>query len=179
MLYASFRRLRSSRVWRDNVRGGAAFCEPCWSERTECWHVHLHIVAEGKFIPQAQLSAAWLKATGDSPIVDIRLIHGHDKAVDYVVKYAAKPLEPATLRDHDRLCEAIMALHGRRLVLPFGSWHGIRLCEVDRTTEWRALAPLGELLQRAAAGDVWADSVLRKLRGVQACRQLDLFREPP
>ena len=179
MLYASFRRLRGYAVWRNNVVGGAAFCEPVWSTKSECWHVHLHIVAEGKFIPQAELSAAWLKATGDSYIVDVRLIYGHDKAVDYVCKYAAKPLDPATLRNPDLLSEAIMALHGRRLILPFGTWHGIRLSEVSYDTQWKALTPLGELLRRAAAGDEWAQSVLRNLRGAQSQCQLDLFREPP
>jgi hypothetical protein len=178
-LYAAFRALRRNTAWAKRIRGGAAFCEPVWSERSGSWHVHLHVIADGQFIPQQELSDAWLHVTGDSYVVDIRLIHGHDQAVDYVTKYASKPLHPATVRDNSRLQEAIVALRGRRLVLPFGTWHGIRLSTVNDATEWIALAPLGEILQRAASGDAWADAVLRILRGVQSCHQLDLPLEPP
>lgn len=178
-LYDSFRRIRRSRRWQQCIDGGVAFCEPCWSDRSNCWHVHLHIVAHGRFITQRELSALWLQATGDSYIVDIRLIRGHDKAVDYVTKYAAKPLEPATLRNHDRLCEAMLALKGRRLILPFGDWSRVKLTAVTHETEWRAVAPLSELLQRAAAGDAWASHVLRVLKGAYASCNLDTTNVPP
>jgi len=141
-LYASFRRLRRSPLWKRCVAGGAAFCEPCWSQRSQAWHVHLHIIADGRFIPQKELSDAWLVATGDSYIVDVRLIHNGDKAVEYVTKYACKPLTSETMRDVDRLQEAIVALRGRRLVLPFGAWYHVKLTAVSDDTDWIAKAPL-------------------------------------
>lgn len=178
-LYAAFRRLRRSPLWRRCIRGGAAFCEPCWSQHSQSWHVHLHIIADGQYIPQADLSDTWLVATGDSYIVDVRLIRGHDQTVDYVTKYACKPLTSETVRDRDRLQEAMIALRSRRLVLPFGTWYHTKLTAVSDDTDWQALAPLATLLQRADAGDTWAQAIIRQLRGAQSCNLLDQPTVPP
>jgi hypothetical protein len=178
-LYKSFARLRRSKCWKSAITAGTAFCEPVWSPRSNAWHCHLHIIAQGKYIPQAALSAAWLLATGDSYIVDIRLIRGHDQAVDYVCKYACKPLSPDVIRLTDRLQEAMIALRGRRLILPFAGWGKVKLTHNSPETEWKAIVSLRDLLQRAAGGDAWSNHLLTILRGVQSCNQLDLFPAPP
>lgn len=178
-LYQSFARLRRTTLWQRAVTGGCACCEPVWSDKSGCWHVHLHVIVAGRYIKHADLSKAWLRATGDSYIVDIRLIHGHDKAVDYVTKYACKPLPASTVRDSDHLAEAMIALRGRRLVLTFGAWSHVKLTAQSDTTQWIAIAPLPDVLRRADLGDAWSIAILRKLRGSYACRQMDLWTEQP
>ena len=162
-LYASFSRLRRNPIWKRNVTGGAAFCECIWSAASAAWHVHLHIIAAGKFLPQQQLSDAWLRSTGDSFIVDVRLIGGHDKAVDYVTKYASKPLHPETVRSHDRLCEMIVGLRSRRLVLTFGTWARCKLTATPERQEWIAVCPLHIILRDAELGSPAAQALLNSL----------------
>jgi len=178
-LYDSFRRLRQQQEWKSAVVGGVAMCEPVWSKRSNCWHVHLHVIAHGRFLAAATLSKMWLKATGDSFIVDIRLIHGHDKAVDYVCKYACKPLTSDTYAESDRLHEAMVALRGRRLCLPFGDWSHVRLSRQNELSEWLPVAPLGQVILLADAGDAWAIRVLALLRGEEQCQKPALWPDPP
>jgi len=168
-LYSSFRRLRRLPTWRDNVVGGAAFTEVVWSPKSQAWHTHLHILAIGKFLPHDELSAAWLKATGDSYIVDVRLVRGHEHALRYVTKYATKPLSPDTVDDHARLCEAITALQGRRLVLTFGAWARVKLTATPSGTEWQIVGRLCEVIRLASQGVAWAVHVLAKLRRHPTC----------
>ena len=53
--------------------------------------LHCHAIAFGPYISQKKLSAAWLKITGDSPIVDIRAVRTVKDGVREVVKYITKP----------------------------------------------------------------------------------------
>jgi len=71
----SFKRLRSSRIWSEHVKGGVAVLEVTWRADTRRWHPHLHVLVDGSFFPHSQLKSAWLEASGDSFIVDIRVVH--------------------------------------------------------------------------------------------------------
>jgi len=173
-LYDSYRRLRRSKLWRDSVTAAAAFCEPVWSARSRGWHVHMHIIAAGRYIPHQSLSDAWLVASRDSYIVDLRLLRGHDQALDYVCKYAAKPLTAETIADHDRLTEAVLALQGRRLILTSGAWHGIRLSECTDDTDWVTISPLWRILVDAERGDTYAATVLADLLGGSSCLTMSI-----
>lgn len=53
--------------------------------------LHCHAVGFGPYIGQKKLSAAWLKITGDSSIVDIRAVRSVKDGVREVVKYIIKP----------------------------------------------------------------------------------------
>ena len=54
------------------------------------WHLHIHILAAGKFIPQQALSAIWKQLTGAS-IVHIRAVKSPKSAVNEIIKYIHKP----------------------------------------------------------------------------------------
>lgn len=163
-LYTSFAKLRRSVLWSHTIRGGAAFLELKYGHANSRWHPHLHIIADGKFLPQKALSATWLKITGDSYIVDVRLIQGHEDTIRYVTKYASKPLSPTFADHHDLLCEAMLACRGRRLCLTFGTWAGTRLTDVHDDTAWQPVAPLWEIRKRAMAGDGHSIRLLNFLR---------------
>lgn len=164
-LYAAFARLRRSNLWAGTQNGGVAMLEIKWNPDPGRWHPHLHILTEGKYIAHAALSKAWLKATGDSFVVHVRAIRNVGVAVGYVVKYASKPHDPSLFRDFDRLCEAILALKGRRLCLTYGTWRGVKLTEVPETGTWTPVARLADLIIRARTGDPEARRILATLPG--------------
>jgi len=145
--------------------GGVAFLEIKWFKGTKCWHPHLHILTEGKYIAKQALSNAWRKATDGSFIVDVKKIRNADSAVGYVVKYASKPHDPSIFRDPDRLDEAVLALKGRRLCLTYGTWRGIKLTEVPEPGTWTPLAPLARIILQARTGDPAASHILSRLPG--------------
>jgi len=163
-LYQCFTRLRRQKWWKLAVKGGAAFFEVTVNPRSGHWHPHLHIIVEGKYIPQQQLSNAWKDITGDSYIVDVRAVSNEKEVAQYVCKYVGNPF-PATLcRDSDRLEEAIEAINGRRTCLTFGSWRGIKLTKLPEDDDWQAVAPLGELREAAKRGDHAAQQILAACR---------------
>lgn len=162
-LYVGFRRLRRSRLWRDNVTASAAFAEIKWIARTNHWHVHLHLIVMGRYVDKAALSNAWMIATGDSYIVDIRLPRHSANVVRYVVKYASKPLDSSYINIPDRLDEAITALKGRRLCLTTGAWRGLPLTQSPEPGEWTPIANLDSLVRRARHGDVDALRIIAYL----------------
>lgn len=173
-LYKGFSALRRRKNWRSRMAGGAAVVEVKWNAGRKRWHPHLHIIAEGKYYPKDELSADWLSVTGDSYIVDIRLIRGHRETVHYVTKYVGKPLDQTVIHDHDRLCELIGALHGRHLCLTFGSWSGVKLTAIHDDTDWVPLAPLADIILSARRGDAEAEQIMRLLRP----REYDLPDQP-
>jgi len=162
-LYRSFVRLRRSAVWKDCVQGGVVVCEVTWAEGSGSWHPHLHIIASGTYLPKQVLSDAWLLATGDSYIVDLKLIRGVDKCVSYVTKYVSKPLSATYIRKPDLLQEAIKALSGRRLCTTIGTWRGVPLYATDTDTEWEVVGKLSEIRAQAKAGNDTARTVLASL----------------
>jgi hypothetical protein len=144
-LIACFRRLRQRTLWRERVDGGLAGIELTWNEERRQWHPHLHAIIHGRWIGQADLSAAWRDVTGDSFIVDIRFIRDPAKVARYVSKYATKPLPASIQRDPDRLAEAVEAFNNRRTFVQFGDWakHSFTRRPTDPT--WETLGFLNEL----------------------------------
>ncbi len=175
-LYKSFSRLRTLKLWRKSVTGGVAFLEVKRSRSGPWWHVHLHAIIQGRFINKTKLSRAWERVTQDSFMVDIRLIRNNADATHYVAKYASKPLDPTTTREHNALVEAIEALRGRRLCTTFGTWRDFVLTETPDADEWIAVAPLKEILQDASNGDGTAQAILDALERPSLCR---IPRPPP
>ncbi len=100
-----FTRLRQRVQWRKSVTGCIWFMQAKPVRRGAEWHVHLHILLTGEYVPQKWLSEAWEKITGGSRIVDIRLVsdrgsdHGLNEVLSDVTRYAARP---ANLLDVDR-----------------------------------------------------------------------------
>jgi Replication protein len=183
-LYRSFRYLRSHPLWESKVKGGAAFLEVKWNDKAGRWHPHLHIIADAKYIPQAELSAAWRSITNDSYIVHIERVQNEEKIAGYVVKYATKPLNASLMQDAHILDDTIHALRGRRLCLCFGSWYGTPLSAAEDeeladdwedAQGWHNLDPLDLVLARALEGALWATQLLDALHVTDRYRSMCLI----
>jgi hypothetical protein len=145
--------------------GGVAILETKVSEYDGLWHVHLHIITEGQFVDQRELSRAWHEITGDSSIVDVRAVRDHAKSIAYICKYVSKPID-ASLYGNDRaLDEYILAISGRKTLATFGTWRGLKLKErqVD-DTQWIRYMSLLEFADACRRRDVDALRVLALLR---------------
>jgi len=175
-IIAAFRRLRRSRWWRSRVQGGVATYEVKWSVKSAHWHPHLHILCRGDYLPSAELSKEWHMATGDSYIVDVRLVNDPDEVSSYIAKYVSKPCPKSTYHNVDRLQEMIMALTGRRLFLTFGTCNlPKRPADADPDT-WVRVQSLDEILWKIQRGVPVAPAILELLRLEQPC---DLTRTNP
>lgn len=159
-LYASFLLLRRRDAWKRHVVGGAAFLEVKIGDDNK-WHPHLHILCEGGYFEQTNLSREWLMVTGDSHIVDIRRPGNEQELCNYVCKYASKPLGPTVYKQPERLTEAVLAFKGIRTCNTFGTWRGTEL-EPDRETPPDAvqLGSVEDLLRDCRAGVEMAIIVL-------------------
>jgi hypothetical protein len=88
-------------------------------------NIHLHILADVPFLPQAALSQLWDDLIA-APVVDVRRVDGRGKkdmerAVVEAVGYAAKAPEYQETADE---VAYFRALKGSKLVQPFGELHG-------------------------------------------------------
>ena len=148
-LYRSFAKLRRTTLWNQKVTGGCVVCEVKPKNAGDGWHPHLHCIIEGKYLPLKPLRKLWLQITGDSFILDISFGRDADSAASYVTKYVTKPFGDGVTRNHVRLCEAIEALHGRRLIATFGSWTGAALTKYVPSGVWVKVCTLCELRYNA------------------------------
>jgi hypothetical protein len=162
-LYAQFKRLRAHPLWKKTQKGGAAFLQAHIAEADACWHVHLHVIAEGQYIDQAELSRTWLELTGDSSNVHVSQVRDARQAAREVARYAARPIDGYTATDIDSFSELMIATKGVHLCLTFGSWRGQRLThsvQPDDAPRWRNAGYLHEWIRSAAAGNEHAGRVL-------------------
>jgi hypothetical protein len=133
----SFRKLRQRPEWKQHVQGGTYAIETTFNVVLGTWHVHLHIVFDGKFWAQSDISALWLAVTKDSKIVDVRLVADAAITSNYIARYIAKPsgldLWPAA-----KIIEFAQAMHGRRLMHTFGTLHGRKVTKLDNGVKPKA-----------------------------------------
>lgn len=176
-LYASFRRLQRKRFWTRRVTGGVAFLEIKWNEPSQRWHPHLHCLLHGKYLPHPEIKANWNAITGGSYIVDIRPCKGEAAITRYVCKYASKPLNTSYTTDFKRLCEAIVALKGKRMCITFGGWKSVLLTDHADEDGWEQIESLESVIARAAAGQADARAILHSLNGQAAEHVLVLAAE--
>lgn len=169
-LRKSFRRLRQQLIWTDTQKGGWAVIEVTWNNVRKQWHPHLHILAQGKFIPQKELATAWQQASAGSYVVDIRAVDESQGSVKELTKYAGK-CPPLELEENaeELAIEYYTATKGRRMVLPFGNVIGQGEIEVAESGEpdpgdWVVIASLDDLVLKTIAGNAHATSLLDALR---------------
>jgi hypothetical protein len=133
----AFRRLRSRKIWKENVKGGVYVVEV--KHNLTGWHVHIHAIILARFIPQRLLSKAWQAVSG-SPIMDIRQAPNRG-----VITYLTTYLTKTQLSSADQLI-ANEALFGTRLFSVFGAAYQINrtfkappfLCPVCGESDWMA-----------------------------------------
>lgn len=121
-IWRAFKALRRKPCWKATQRGGIAVLELKARPDGGPWHVHLHVLAEGRFISQPVLAREWLAVTGDSRIVDIRLVRQLDQATRYVTQYVTKPFGGPRPTTADHLVDAVGALARRKTILTYGTW---------------------------------------------------------
>lgn len=159
-LYDSFRRLRARAFWKRHVTGGCAFLELTYSEQRRSWHPHLHAMLEGRYVDLQDLKRTWLGVTGDSHAIHIRIVRRKPDVVNYITKYATKPLPPEVLRRPDCLEEAIQTLQGTRMVLCFGTWRNWKLLEDVAEVGWELFGHLNSVKCQALDGNTLCQNIL-------------------
>lgn len=165
-LYASFRKLRTNKVWSTTQRGGAVLLEVKYKPDTKRWHPHLHIIAEGGFLDKYDLSSAWHSATGDSQIIDIRALKSAKDAAHYVCKYVTKGTSNTVWESTAAATEWITASRGVRTCATFGTWRGYKLTtQPPRYTDWQPVQSLKSLAAEVSSGDGIAIVLWCKLDG--------------
>jgi len=153
------------------VNGGVAFLELTRGAAGTHWHPHLHIIWEGKYLPQEQVSKRWKELTGDSWIVDLRPIGDVERAASYVAKYASKSIPKSIWDNQENLIEVIQVLEGRRTFNTFGSWRKIPLCKIPPIQDgWERVCPLTWAIRAARSGSNDARRLLNMLNS-----QIDVF----
>lgn len=163
-LYAAFKKLRTQKLWKETQHGGCSILEVKWDPDTALWHPHLHIVAEGGFIQQNELSAAWLEITGDSRIVDIRALKNERDAAHYVAKYISKGTNNEVWYNEGATEEWIAATQGLRTATTFGKWRGFKLLQKPKTESgWVPVISLQGMMNAARKGDERAMAIMAQL----------------
>lgn len=162
-LYTSFRKLRSTKLWKRSQDGGAFMLEV---KKTDSgWHPHLHIISEGRWINAHELSLQWKTVTGDSFIVDVRMIHRDKDVAGYICKYISKSTSPTVWNNDDDAREWIAASKGVRICSTYGNWRGCKLSEPSEDPgDWEKIGELADLINRARAGNDGDFQLLLKLR---------------
>lgn len=178
-LYRDFSTLRRRQWWKAHVTGGGAFLEVKLGASSGLWHAHLHILVEGDYLSQKELSAEWYAVTGASYIVDVRAVPDAVHRARYVTKYVTKPADSSVFADPAKLAIFVGAMKGRRLCFTFGSWRGLQLDPDEPSADqWRSIAPLCQLFSDARSGDEhavrWTAALLRKYPNLAAA-----FGRPP
>lgn len=163
-LYACFKKLRNTQAWKESQHGGVAILEVKWQPDSRQWHPHLHIIAEGGFLKQSDLSGEWLNCTGDSHIVDIRQLSSGKDAAHYVAKYVSKGTNDAVWTDPEARQEWITAMKGTRTAATYGTWRGFKLLKVNKDEKvWKKIGSLNYIVREAVAGQPWAQGMLSAL----------------
>lgn len=155
-LIHGFAQLRRWSFWQAAVTGGVAFLELKLSRFDGCWHPHLHVLLRGSYVPKELIRDAWLQVTGDSHIIDIRFVKTPDHLYSYLTKYVTKGWDTGMYRSPPLLDEAIDALHGRKLLIAFGSFAHVKLLLPPTAESWVELGTLHEVIELSACGVQWA-----------------------
>lgn len=146
-LRMGWKRLRQTKRWKARVEGGVYCLEVTRGRHGDRWHPHLHVVADAKYFPKGELSAAWESANGDSPVVDIRAVRSRREVAKYVSKYVAKGNHTDKWSVHE-LAEYAQVMLGKRVLHTFGALHGKKVdpawepgpaCEGGKTVSLRRI----------------------------------------
>lgn len=153
-LYACFKKLRNTKIWKLTQRGGAVMFEVKLNEQNE-WHPHLHIVGEGGFLSHKRLVKEWHEITGDSYIFDVKEIDSAKSASHYICKYASKGTTSNVWANPRKAAEYVEAMRGVRVCMTYGTWRGYGLMKIDPANiakDWKPVKLLSQMVRDAWAG---------------------------
>jgi len=125
-LRAAFSRLRRCTEWSKYVRGGIYSIEVTRNPATGLWHPHLHVIADGSYLPQKLLQRLWSTVMPGGEHVWITKVDDTAGAAWEVAKYVGKPPKvhgwpPSAIVEFAR------ATHGMRMLQGFGEWFNRQL----------------------------------------------------
>lgn len=175
----SFAKLRRCSGWRKYVTGCVWFLQIKPSCGGKWWHVHLHILLTGSYMPQNWLSGKWLKVTGDSKIVDIRFVCDLGSALKDVVRYAGRPANLLDVSQKYRL-ELVHATDKIRVCGTTGICKDVSLRPPKFQKDDSCCENLGSYstIQRLAVmGDERARDILRAERDGTPLKNAHSFRD--
>lgn len=162
-LHTAFRVLRKNPRWKRRVRGGVWSVEVTLAD-DESWHAHLHLICDGEYYSQAELSLDWECASKGSRIVDIRAVHSRGSIARYISVYVAKAPGIADWKP-EKIREWATAMHGRRLIHTFGIAHGVPVDgDETPTLPIEPICATGMLCHAAEKGSTRAIEAIRLLR---------------
>lgn len=164
-IWRCFKTLRTRPEWKEHVLGFCAFLEVKRISKAHAWHVHLHVLAEGSWWEQKELSRLWLECTGDSMIVDIQRKGTPEQMANYGAKYASKPINAGDMETELVHAEAIHELNHRRLWLIGGTWKGSLklLAKGTDPGDWELVCSANTLFAEAARGNEAAACIVQHL----------------
>lgn len=147
-LYDYSRNLRRRPWFKRRCKGGIWFFQLTQNKDDGTWHPHLHLLIEGRYIPQSEFSDVWLDVTGNSKIVHIEAVKDLKKAAEYVARYATAPcrLSDYSLEDAETIFNA---LHGLRICGTFGTGRQIKLApqKCEDASDWVELCKFSEVMK--------------------------------
>lgn len=149
-----FASLRRTRLWRDNVKGGIYSVEVTLNTDTGLWHPHLHAVIDSNFMPHAVLAKLWGGIVRDSAFVWITQVKSPKNTAWELGKYVGKSPD-MTFWPEGNMTTYADAIHGQRMMQPFGDQHGVKVPELDEPPQEKpdtAEISLGQLAYLAAQG---------------------------
>jgi len=164
-LMNDWREIRRSPVWKERVVGGVYSLEVTYDSVKKTWHPHLHIIVQGEYFPQKELSDLWRRVTGNSPIVYIQAVHDTEKMGRYISKYVTKPDEVSQWPEAV-LWEYMEAIRGRRLFHTFGCMHNVKVCEKPEKSKeavGMCYSPIHMIIKGAECGISECELVLMAL----------------
>ena len=175
---------RRSRVYKtvlDGVEAGVASYEIKRGKNSGSWHPHAHMIvlAESMTLEEADnlgpLSREWKNITGDSHMVNVRLISEEDPASGFVevFKYAVKFSDQSP----EDTVYAWQTLAGKRLLQPFAGFIGVEVPTnlLDGPGGFEGL-PYIQLFYRYMPGGY---SLAKRSEGVEKSSKKLLFVGPP
>ncbi|MDP2366520.1 MAG: hypothetical protein Q8M94_22425, partial [Ignavibacteria bacterium] len=109
-------KLTHLKKYQKSIKGGLYSIEA--KNKGKGWNIHIHILVEGFYLNQKELSEDWLHLTGDSYIVFIEKCWSSGGALKYLLKYLSK--SPEVFGYYE---EYNLAFAGLRLVSSFGTWY--------------------------------------------------------
>lgn len=158
-LWRAFDALRRTKQWKSRVFGYVGVVEVTWSPERRQWHPHIHVVCEGKYFDQRELSELWMAASRGSSIVHVSLIRRKEAAAQYVAKYVSKPWSNQASLDDRVLDELVESMAKRKLIMAGGRWRKWKLLSEPADSEYELLCYEDELDALVEQGDEMAIAV--------------------
>jgi len=121
------KKLRHRKIFQE-CRGGVYRFETSHNAKSKTWHVHLHILADIRYLPRSGLSKEWCAITGGSWSVESKLLgtdsQSLESAVHEITKYFLKAGQ--FLEDSDLVNEYLDTVSHMRLYEAFGFCRGLK-----------------------------------------------------